>query len=136
MKKGTLNLAIAAGLLALGATSARAETPVLGPANNTMEIRVVNNNASPVRVYVQDANGRLHQLGLVPSSDFQVVEVPGRITAMGAVQLKLVPSEPVWSLAGQPLGVHTHDLSLKIGDAVNLFVETDLTDSKVEIIKG
>ena len=30
MKKGTLHLAIAAGLLALGANAAKAETPVLG----------------------------------------------------------------------------------------------------------
>ena len=136
MRKGTLHLAIAAGLLAVGANSAKAETPILGPANNTLEIRVINNNASPMRVYVQDANGRLHRMGTVASTDFKIVEVPGEITALGAVQLKLVPNEPVWSFAGEPEGVSTRDLKLKIGDAVNLWVETNLTDSKVEIVKG
>jgi hypothetical protein len=136
MKKGTLHLAIAAGLLALGANSAKAETPVLGPANNTLEVRVINNNASPVRVYVQDAKGRLHRMGTVASTDFKIVEIPGEITELGAVQLKLVPNEPVWSLAGDPDGVRTRDLDLKIGDAVNFWVETNLTDSKVEILKG
>ena len=136
MKKGTLHLAIAAGLLALGANSAKAETPVLGPANNTLEIRVINNNASTVRVYLTDAKGRLHQMGLVAAADFRIVEVPGEITALGAVQLKLVPNEPVWSLVGDPDGVRTRDMDLKIGDAVNLWVETNLLDSKVEIVKG
>ena len=136
MKKGTLHVAIAAGLLALGANSAKAEPPVLGPANNTLEIRVINNNASPVRIYVQDAKGKLHGMGTVASADFKIIEVPGAVTAMGAVQLKLVPNEPVWSFAGDPDGVRTRDLELKIGDAVNFWVETELTDSKVEIIKG
>ena len=136
MRKGTLHLAIAAGMLALGANSAQAETPILGPANNTLEVRVINNNASPMRVYVQDANGGLHRMTTVSSSDFKIVEIPGEITALGAVQLKLVPNEPVWSFAGAPDGVRTRDLDLKIGDAVNLWVETVITDSKVEIIKG
>jgi hypothetical protein len=136
MRKGTLQMVIAAGLMAVGANSAVAETPVLGPANNTLEIRVINNNASPMRVYVQDAQGKLHRMGSVASADFKIVEVPGEITALGAVQLKLVPNEPVWSFAGEPDGVRTRDLDLQIGDAVNLWVETNLTDSKVEIIKG
>jgi len=136
MKKGTLHLAIAAGMLALGANSAKAETPVLGPANNTLEIRVINNNASPVRVFVQDAKGKLHRMGTVASVDFKIVEIPGEITELGPVQLKLVPNEPVWSFAGDPDGVRTNDLDLHIGDAVNFWVETNLTDSKGEIIKG
>lgn len=136
MRKGTLHLAIAAGMLALGATSAKAEPPILGPANNTLEIRLINNNASPMRVYVQDAKGRLHRMATVGSSDFKIVEIPGEMTALGAVQLKLVPNEPVWSFAGAPDGVRTRDLDLKIGDAVNFWIETELTDSKVEIIKG
>jgi len=136
MRKGTLHLAIATGLLALGATSAKAESPVLGPANNTLEIRVINNNASPVRVYVQDAHGRMHNMGNVARSDFKIMEIPGEITAMGAVQLKIVPNEPVWSLAGESAGVRTRDLTLRIGDAVNFWLETDLTDSTVEILRG
>ena len=136
MRKGTLHLAIATGLLALGATSAKAESPVLGPANNTLEIRVINNNASPVRVYVQDAQGRMHNMGTVARSDFRIMEIPGELTALGAVQLKIVPNEPVWSLAGEAAGVSTRDLTLRIGDAVNFWVETDLTDSTVEILKG
>ena len=136
MRKGTLHLAVAVGMLTLGANSAQAETPILGPANNTLEVRVINNNSAPMRVYVQDAKGRLHRMASVASADFKIIEVPGEITALGAVQLKLIPNEPVWSFAGAPDGVRTRDLKLKIGDVVNFWVETRLTDSKVEIIKG
>ena len=136
MRKGTLSVAVAAGMLALGANGVKADTPVLGPANNTLEIRVINNNASPMRVYLQDANGKLHRMGMVASTDFKIVEVPGSVTSLGAVQIKLVPNEPVWSFAGEPEGLRTRDLDLAIGDAVNLWVETNLDDSKVEIIKG
>lgn len=137
MKKGTLHIAVAAAaLLGLGATSVKAETPVVGPSNNTVELRVVNNNASIMRVYVQDANGRLHQLGRVSASDFKILEIPGNITAMGEVRIKLLPSEPVWSMFGSSDGVRTRDLSLKLGDAVNVFVETNLDETQVEIEKG
>lgn len=136
MRKGTLSVAIAAGMLALGANGVKADTPVLGPANNTLEIRVINNNASPMRVYLQDATGKLHRMGTVASTDFKIVEVPGSVTSLGAVQIKLVPNEPVWSFAGEPEGVRTRDLDLVIGDAVNLWIETNLDDSKVEIMKG
>ncbi len=133
MKTGALRIAVATAILALGATAAKAET---GPANNTLEIRVINNNASVVRVYVQDANGRMRSLGRVGRSDFKIMEVPRQIADMGAFEIKIVPDEPVWSLLGEPDGVRTRPLELKLGDAVNFWVETALTDSHLEIIKS
>jgi len=129
-----VRIAVATAILALGATAAKAETT--GPANNTLEIRVINNNASVVRVYVQDANGRMRSLGLVGRSDFKIMEVPQQIAEMGAFEIKVFPDEPVWSLAGDPAGVRTRPLDLKLGDAVNFWVETALTDSHLEIIKS
>ena len=136
MRKGTLVTAVAAALLGLGATSAKAEPPVLGPANNTVDLRVVNNHASPVTVYVQDARGRPHYLGRVGSSDFKILEIPGRFTAMGDVKIQVFPWEPAWSLLGEAAGVATNGLPLKLGDAVNVFVETDLAMTQVEIEKS
>lgn len=136
MKKGTLHIALAMALLGMGAPAAKAETPVVGPANNTVELRVVNNNASTVRVFVRDAEGRFHRLGKVSRSDFRILEIPGDMAAKGDLEIRVVPDEPVWSLAGPADGIHTQGLSLKLGDAVNLFLETDLEDSQVEINKG
>lgn len=137
MKKGTLHVAVAAAaLLALGATSAKAESPVVGPTSNTVDIRVVNNHASAVRVYVRDAQGRMHRLGKVANSDFKVLEIPGEITAKGDVEIRVVPDEPVWSLLGGADGIRTNRIELKLGDAVNMFVETDLLSSQVEIARS
>ncbi|HKJ01648.1 MAG TPA: hypothetical protein VJ997_04315 [Longimicrobiales bacterium] len=138
MKKGTLHLAVAAGLLALGANSVEAETPVTAPAS-TLEVRVINNNASPVQVYVRDGMGKLHRMAMVASADVRIVEIPSEITGLGALQLKIVPSQPVWSYAGggDPMyAIRTHDLDLKSGEAVNFWVEDHLPDSRVEIVKG
>ena len=136
MKKGTLHIALAAAIMGLGATSAKAETPVLGPSNNTVELRVVNNNASIVRVYLVDANGKIYRLGRVAQSDFRILQIPGDIAAKGDVQIRIFPEEPVMSLMGESDGIHTRGLDLKLGDAVNLFVETNLNDSQVEINRG
>ncbi len=136
MRKGTLVVAAVAALLGLSATSAKAEPPVLGPANNTVDLRVVNHHASPVTVYVQDARGRPHYLGRVASSDFKILEIPGKIAAMGDVKIQVYPSEPAGSLLGESAGVATSKVPLKIGDAVNVYVETSLLQTQVEIEKG
>ena len=136
MRKGTLVAAVAAALLGLGATSAKAEPPVLGPSNNTVDLRVVNNHASPITVYVQDAKGRPHYLGRVATSDFKILEIPGNIAAMGDVKIQVYPWEPSWSLLGESAGVVTSKLPLKIGDAVNVFVENNLLNTQIELEKS
>ena len=132
--KGALRVALATAFLALGATAAKAENP--GPANNTLEIRVINNNASVVQVYVQDANGRMRSLGRVGRSDFKIMEIDKSIADMGAFEIKVFPDEPAWSLLGSPDGVRTQPLDLQLGDAVNFWVETAMADSHLEVIKG
>lgn len=136
MKKGTLHVAVAAAALMLGATSAKAEPPVLGPANNTVDLRVVNNHATTVRVYLVDANGKTYSLGRVAEADFRIMQIPGDVTAKGDVQIRIFPDEPLGSLAGNSDGISTRDLTLKLGDAVNLFVETNLDESQVEVHRG
>ena len=135
-RKGTLVAAVAAALLGVGATSVKAEPPVRGPANNTVDLRVVNNHPSPVTVYVKDANGRSHYMGRIASDDFKILEIPGAIAAKGDVSIEVFPSEPAWSLLGESAGVKTNTIPLRIGDAVNVFVETSLLNTQVEIEKG
>ena len=130
MRKGTLHVAVAVALLGLGATSAKAETPVAGPANNTVELRVVNNNSAAVRVYIVDANGKLHGLGRVWTNDFKVLEISGD------VHIRVFPDQPAGSLQGEADGIESGSLSLKLGDAVNLYIESHINESKVEIAKG
>lgn len=136
MKKGTLHVAVAAALLGLAATTAKAETPVAGPSNNTVELRVINHNAAVMRVFVVDAHGGMHQLGRVAGSDFGILQIPGSLVAEGSVTIKVYPSEPVWSLLGDQDGIKTKAMTLKLGDAINLFLEPRLERSQVEVQRG
>jgi len=43
---------------------------------------------------------------------------------------------PVWSLVGNTNGIKTKELSLQPGDAVTMWLETDLTQSMIEVQKG
>ena len=136
MMKGTLQVAAAMALLAMGATSAKAETPVTGPTSNTVELRVINHGTSAVHVYVVDAKGKTHAFGRVWTDDFKVLEIPGDLAAQGDIQIRVIPDQLVGSLQGQPDGIETGSLSVKLGDAVNLYVESRLERSQVEIAKG
>lgn len=132
MMRGTLRVAMAAALLtAAGAASAMAETPE--PARNTLEIRVINNHSSVVRVYVEDAAGRMRSLGRVNRADVEVLTLPEDVTDLGAVQIKVFSDEPVWSPRAVEDGVRTMPLNLKAGDVVTFWVETELTDSYLQI---
>jgi len=137
-RTGIFQLAVVTGLVVLGAESAHGVVAVAvrdadGP---THEIRVVNNHASPVRVYVQDAKGRMYSLGRVSRSDFRVLEVSEEIAARGDLRIKVFPSEATGSLMGSDDGIRSRDLTLGAGDAVNVWVETDLTRSMIQVTKG
>jgi len=137
MKKGTLVAAVAAvALMGVGASSAKAEPPVLGPRNNTVDMRVVNNYPWAVSVYVQDAHGRTHYMGQVRSSELKILEIPGAFAAMGDVSIEIFPSTPARSFFDENPGVKTSKIPLKIGDAVNVVVESSLLKTRVEHEKG
>jgi hypothetical protein len=127
-------MAMATAFLALGASSAKAE--MSGPESNTLEIRLLNNHSSAVRVYVEDTFGRTRSLGWVNRSDFKVLTLPEGITDLGAVQIKIFPDELVWSPTAAPDGIRTMPLNLKAGDVVNFWVETALTDSYLQIVRS
>ena len=89
-----------------------------------------------MRVYVQDVNGRMHLIGRVARGQFKVLEVSAEIADMDDVRLKVYPNEPVWSLVGNTTGIKTKELSLQEGDAVTMWLETDLTQSMIEVQQG
>ena len=134
--KGMCRVALMMGMVAFSAVSAEA-AELNGPGDEgAHEVRVVNNYQSPVRVYAQDANGRLHLLGRVARGQFKVLEVSEEIAERGYVRLKVYPNEPVWSLIGNTTGIKTHELDLQAGDAVTMWLETDLTQSMIEVQAG
>ena len=136
MMKRMCRVALMMGMVAFSAASAEAAQLNGLRDDASHEVRVVNNYHSQVRVYVQDVNGRMHLLGRVARGQFKVLEVSAEIADMGYVRLKVYPHEPVGSLVDSINGIKTKELSLQDGDAVTMWLETDLTQSMIEVQQG
>ena len=52
------------------------------------------------------------------------------------MRLKVYPSEQVWCLVGNNNGIKTKVLSLQDGDAITMWLETDLSKSMIEVQQG
>lgn len=132
MMKGTLRILAATAVLALGVNTAEAaKTPA-----DTHEIRVINNHAVSVQVYLEDADGHLHDLGRVDDSEFRVLEIDAAIATLGDFRLKIYPEAPPGSLTDRTTGIRSVDLRLGDGDAVNVHLGRELTRSQIEVTRG
>lgn len=136
MMKGMYRVALMLGLVAFSAVSVDAAELTETDDPTAHEIRVVNNYQTTVRVYAEDAEGKLHQLGRVARGHFKVLELSDEISRMGDVRLKIFPTPPAWSLADDDFGIRTKDLRLEEGAAVNVYLETDLKQSMIQVEKG
>jgi len=97
---------------------------------------VVNNYAYRIRVVLVDADGRHRTLGYVAPRKVEIFELTAADRAGGAVRVKLVVDEPVWSAGNSGEAVRSRSLWLEDGSAVQVWVERDLTDSVIEVQSG
>jgi len=132
MMKGTFRILAATAVLAFGVNTAEAAT---NPAN-THEIRVINDHTASVEVYLEDASGRLHNLGRVDNAEFRVLSVDAEIAALGEFRLKIYPQAAPGALTGATDGIASVDLWLADGDAVNVHLGGELTQSQIEVTQG
>lgn len=133
MMKRTLRAALATAVLAMGAASVQAETPAA--AGETLQIRVVNYHKTPVRVYVVDTFGRTTSLGWVNRSHTEILTVPASVAKLGAVRLKVIADDLFWAPTAASDAIGTRPLNLRPGDVVNFLIETELTDSHLQITR-
>lgn len=125
--KGTLHIAMAALAIAFGADALSAEDGA------PREIRVLNSHGTPVEVYVEDAKGRSHFLGEVDEAELKFIELDEDIPALGAFRIKVFPKAPANSITGLTRGIKSVDLELVDGQAVNVWLGTDLAKSQIEV---
>lgn len=128
----TYRVALLLGLASLGATSLEAAVTDGPPVNG---IHVMNNYQAMVRVYVEDADGRLHRLGRVHQGELKEFAIPADL-ADEAVSVKIFPSQPAWALQQDDYGVKTNPLDLEGLSHVTIWVEPDLSKSVVELARG
>lgn len=136
MMKRAIRVAVSIGLMSLGAGPAQGATVAPGPDGVGPEIRVINNYSSPVRVYVEDARGKLYELGRVQHADLRVLVVPEEIARKGGFRVKIFPAAPMWAPTSYGEGIRTGDLVMEEHDTLNFWVEPDLTASTLEIMRG
>jgi len=133
MKNGTLRIALAAGFLALGATAAGAQMAHGSSDADAREVRVINEHHTPVRVYVQDAESRLHHLGRVLPSTAKSLEISAEIAAKGSFRIKVFPVAQPWTRMSEDSGIRTRSITLEEGEIVSFWVEADLTSSRITV---
>jgi hypothetical protein len=132
MMKGMTRVAL---MMALAAAAAAPVQATETDDRNDTEIYVVNNYLADVRVYVEDAKGKLHNLGRVARGELRTVDVPEEIAAH-EYRIKIFPSTPVWSPIPDDYGIKTSLLDNDRDRQVTMWLEADLTQSLVEIDRG
>ncbi len=133
--KGMIRVALMLGLVAVSAVNVHAAEYQASDDEITTEIYVMNNHLSDVRVFAEDAEGRLHNLGRVKRGDLRTFEVPEQL-AEEEFRIKIYPSAPVWSPISDDFGVKTNPLAAERDRQVRLWLEADLSQSIVEIDRG
>ena len=124
----------AIGLALAAMTLAPAPTAALENDETAIEIYVVNSHIVPVRIFAQDADGRLHSLGRIAAGDILSVDVPAEIAA-DEYRLKFVPAPTdAWSPVNDVAAIKTVPLSRDRVRQVTVWIEPTLEQSGVDII--
>ena len=142
--KGIFGVALMSGLLASTAHPAVA-VPTHGPDEDVgaaamtgtddvagTAIFVMNNHLVSVRVFAEDADGRLHDLGRVARGRLGTFAVPADV-ASREFRVKVFPASTAWAPEGDDFGVKTNPLSVERDRQVTMWLEADLAQSIVEI---
>lgn len=102
-------------------------------------VKVMNNHGRQVSVYVVDADNRHHLLGRVDAARSVDLQIPTGLTqGMATVHFKIYPvGEDVGVGLGvtvsEPDGVKTRGLTIRTNQLVVLYLDPDLTRSRVGI---
>ena len=146
MKKMISRVALALALLVatVGTTTLHADTfdrvapqVVASGAEEGPTVRVTNNYGHPVKVYAVDFDNRRHLLGSVSPSRVKDLQIPaGLVRENGTIQLKVYPvllAPGLGVTALEPAGLKTRELSVQSDQVIQLYLERDLTNSRVSI---
>lgn len=130
-----IRVALVMGLMTTSAVSAEATD--LRPTDDvaTTQVLVMNNHVADVRVYIEDADGKLHHMGRLARGSLANFEVPAEL-AHGEFRVKVYPAALPGSLFAGDVGVKTNPLRTERDRQVRLWLEADLPSSIVEIERG
>lgn len=123
------------GLIALGADSVEA-AQLNGHGNGVGDqIVVANHSVTPVRVFVEDSEGNQRQLGSVDRGQTTIFEAPAGILERGDFRVVVRPSHYNQFTKDQ-VSIKTGSLNVEGDETVILWLERELSQSKVEVRAG
>lgn len=125
----------AVALAIAGMASGASAATVDGPSNpdDDPEVRVVNNHEYRIHVVLVDKAGRHHSLGYIAPDRAAAYDLDA-FTEFGIpVQVKVVVDEPVWSPGATETAVRSGALYITDNTEVRVWVESELTETQVEI---
>ena len=133
--KGLSRMAFLMGLVAMTAAPLDAAQAWTAAEETEMEVFVINNHLVDVRVFAEDADGKLHKLGRVARGQLGTFDIPEAVSGEN-FRIKVFPTSPVWSPGPDDFGVKTNRLDARRDRQVRVWLEADLARSMVEIERG
>ena len=134
MKK-TFGAAVVSGLVALSAVSVEAAIPSEPADAMANQIVVVNESTTPVRVYVEDSEGHLYELGNLERGEAKTFETPADVLERGHFRVRVQPRHYAQRFT-DPVSITTRPLTIEKDETVILWLERKLSQSKVELRAG
>lgn len=121
------------GLVVLSAVSVEA-AELADPVDMTgREIVVVNDYTSAVRVFVQDADGTVHNLGRVVRGEVRQFTAPTEILERGNLRVRIHPV--VRASWDGHTNIKTRTITVTDDEQVIMWLTADLEESILEVVK-
>lgn len=133
--KTMFRVALVMGLMTMSAVSVEAKEVAAPDEEMTTQILVMNNYLTDVRVYIEDADGRMHHMGRLARGSLASYDVPEGMSE-GEFRVKVYPAAIPGTLFDDDQGVKTNPLHVESDRQVRLWLEADLPSSIVEIARG
>ena len=123
------------GLVAFSAVSVEGAevTNLDGEVSN--QIVVVNQSITSVRVYVENSEGLRYKLGALDRGQTGVFDAPADVLERGDFRVRVHPGH-YGQRFSDPVSIKTQALNIEDGEAVILWLEGELSQSKVEVRRG
>lgn len=130
-----IRVALVTGMMMMSVTAVEAREVHSPDDEVATQVFVMNNYLTDVRVYIEDAEGRLHHIARLARGSVANFEVPGEL-ADGEFRVKVFPAAMPGSRLADDKGVKTNPLSAGRDQQVRVWLEVDLPSSIVEIARG
>jgi hypothetical protein len=123
-------------LMGLATMTAAPVAAVDGPSDEPgNQIVVANHSVTPVRVFLEDADGQLYPLGGVESGETKMLEAPADAVGRGDFRVRVTPRGYMVNRR-DPVSIRTQDLHVEEDDTVVIWLDREMARSKVEVRAG